>query len=72
VAKGDEQGIPSMQVIAAALSREKEIGLTKIKGTPYFENLSAFIRTNSTDLIANVLEINSNSKSRSFEVDAKW
>ena len=69
--KGEEEGIPSTQVIIAALNKRKEIGLTKITGTSFFENLPAFVRTNST-YRANVLEIQSGSKSCSFGVDAEW
>jgi hypothetical protein len=72
VKKGEERGIPSTQVIIAVLNEEKEIGLTKIKGTSYFENLSVFVRTNSTNRIANVLEIQSDPKSCSFGGNAKW
>jgi hypothetical protein len=72
VEKEEVQHIPSMWGIIAALKTEKEIGLTKIKGTAYFENFVCCVRINSTNLIANVLEIQSGSKSCSFGVDAEW
>jgi hypothetical protein len=59
-------------VIIEALNEEKEIRLTETKSTPHFENLYAIVRTNSTDRIANILKIQSESKSCSFEVDTKW
>ncbi len=69
--KGEKQSTSSTPVINAALNEKKEIGLIKIKGTSYFENLSAVVRTNFTNRVANVLEIKSDSKVCWFG-DAKW
>lgn len=69
--KGEKQSTSSTPVINAALNEKKEIGLIKIKGTSYFENLSAVVRTNFTNRVANVLEIKSESKVCWFG-DAKW
>ncbi len=51
--EGEVQGTPSTQVTIAVSSGGKEIGLTKVKGTSFFENLSAFVRANSSNRIAN-------------------
>jgi ABC-type uncharacterized transport system ATPase subunit len=57
--KGRERRHSSTQVFADTLNEKKDIELTEIKDTSYFENLSAVVQTNSTNQIANVLELQS-------------
>jgi hypothetical protein len=70
--EGEVQGTPSIQIIIAVSSGGKETELIKVEGASFFENLPSFLRANSSNRIADVLELQSGSKSCSFEGGAKW
>ena len=72
LAKVDRQSIPSTQGIITALGEGPEIGLTKIKGTSYFEHQSAFVRPNPINILINVLEIQRAQRTVLLGVNAIW